>query len=226
MKLKRLNVPWATQKKSFKFITAPRGSHPKDFSIPLLVIVRDVLKIAENAKEARHIIKSRKVTVDGKICRDIRRGIGLLDVVGVGGLFYRLSKKKKMILIEVNSSESNLKICKIKSKNVLKSGKIQLNLHDGKNIILNENKYSTNDSLLIELPSLKVNEHLEFKEGSLVMITSPAHGGEIATIDKIERGMNKRLELKSGDGKKFEAPFDSVIVIGKEKPLIKVNLDE
>ena len=176
--------------------------------------------------EARQIIKSGKVTVDGKLCKDIRRGIGLMDVVGINNSFYKMGKKKKLILNEVDSSESNLKICKIINKKVLKSGKIQLNLHDGKNIVLKENKYSSNDSLLLELPNQNIKNHLEFKEGSLVMITSPAHGGEFAIIDKIERGLNKRLELRSQNGEKFEAPFDNVIVIGRDKPILKVNNDE
>ncbi|MFP4051392.1 MAG: 30S ribosomal protein S4e, partial [Thermoplasmata archaeon] len=48
---------------------APRissGAHPKDRSVPLVVILRDVLKYANSAREARIIIGERKVHVDGE----------------------------------------------------------------------------------------------------------------------------------------------------------------
>ena len=66
--LKRLAAPkiYPIERKVKKFIVSPRGPHPKEYSIPLLVIVRDILKLADVAKEARHAIKHGDVMVDGR----------------------------------------------------------------------------------------------------------------------------------------------------------------
>ena len=59
----------------------------------------------------------------------------------------------------VNEKESSLKLCKIKGKNLMK-GKINLNLHDGRNIITDNKEIKVGDSVLIELPAQKINQHL------------------------------------------------------------------
>jgi len=43
------------------------GPHPSDRSLPLLLVVRDLLKLAESNREARKIIAQGEVKVDGNI---------------------------------------------------------------------------------------------------------------------------------------------------------------
>src|SRR3990172_7830180 len=88
MWLKRLAVPkwWPIEKKTHKFVVSPRGPHKKLESLPLTVFIRDVLKLAETAKEARTIIKRGEVLVDGKKRRDPKLGVGLLDVIEIPSL--------------------------------------------------------------------------------------------------------------------------------------------
>ena len=56
-KPKRLAVPWSLEKKKAKFITAPRGAHKKDESMPLQAVMRDILKFGDTAKEVKSVIK-------------------------------------------------------------------------------------------------------------------------------------------------------------------------
>jgi len=70
--LKRLAAPefWPIPKKKYTWVFSPSpGPHKKEECIPLAIVVRDILKLAETGKEAKRIIKAGEVIVDGKVRR-------------------------------------------------------------------------------------------------------------------------------------------------------------
>jgi small subunit ribosomal protein S4e len=219
--LKRLAAPkwWPIKRKVKKFVAMPRGPHSKDFSLPLLVLIRDVLKLSETKREAKRIIKSGEVLVDNRKMKDPNYGVGLFDAVEIPSLkkAWRAIPENGLSFIEIPNKESKLKICKIVNKKTLKGNRNQLNLNDGRNILTQE-KYSTYDSLLIEVPEQKIVDHLKFDKGSLVLVTRGKNAGKLAKIKIIEKD---RVWLDNE--KLFEIPKDLVIVVGKEKPLIKIK---
>jgi len=221
LKLKRLAAPkwWPIKRKIKKFVVAPRGSHPKDFSIPLLVLIRDVFRLAETNREARKIIKKGEVLVDKKKRKDPKFAVGLFDVIEIPTLkkAWRAIPKRGLSFIEIPENEAKLKICKIINKKTLKGNKNQLNLSDGKNILTDE-KYSTYDSLLIELPEQRIIDHLKFEKDSLVLVTRGKNAGKLAKIKIIEKN---RVWLDNE--KLFEIPKKLITVVGKDKPLIKLE---
>lgn len=221
MRLKRLAAPrwWPIKRKAEKFVVSARGPHPKKMSLPLLVLIRDVFKLAETNREAKSIIKKGEVLIDGKKGKDPKFGIGPLDVIEIPSLKkrWRAIPRNGLTFIEIPAKDSKLKICKIVNKKTLKGNKNQLNLHDGKNILSNE-RYSTHDSLLIELPKQKIKEHLKLEKGSLVLIFGGKNAGKVAKVKEIEQ---KRIWLENE--KVFEVPKNLIIVIGKNKPLIKLE---
>lgn len=221
VRLKRTMMPkwWPVERKTKKYTVAPRGSHTKSFSLPLLILIRDVLKLAETSKEARNIIKRGEILVDGRKRKDYKFGVGPFDVITIPALkkAWRAIPKKGLTFIEIPEAEAKLKICKIIDKKSLKGNKSQLNLSDGRNLLTNE-KYSTNDSLLIELPAQKVIEHIKFEKNSLALVLSGKNSGKVAKIDNIEKN---RVWL--GDKKLFEVPKNLIMVVGRDKPLIKLE---
>jgi len=220
-RLKRLAAPkwWPIKRKVKKFVVSPRGSHPRKSSLPLLVLIRDVLKLAETSREAKRIIKSGEVLIDNRKMRDTKYGVGLLDVIEIPLMkkVWRAVPENGLSFIEIPAKEARLKICKIIDKKTLKGNKNQLNLNDGRNI-LTDKKYSTYDSLLIELPEQKIADHLKFEEGSLVLVTGGKNAGKLAKIKIIEKN---RIWLEGE--KLFEIPRGMVVVVGKEKPIIKLK---
>lgn len=232
MRMKRLAAPnwWPIERKAKKFVFSPRGPYTLESSMPLAILVRGVLKLAETGREAKSLIKKGLVLVDGKPCRDQKFGIGLMNVIEIPSIskcFRAVSSKKGLKIIEAPKGESKLKLCKIINKTVLKKGKVQLNLHDGKNILA-DNNYKTNDSLLLELPDLKIKEHLKFEPESKVLIISGKNSGKTAKLRRIEilrSTQPNRIWLEDERGE-FEAPFDFVMVIGKEKPVINLGEQE
>lgn len=219
--MKRLTAPkwWPIKRKENKFVISPRGAHPKEFSLPLLVLVRDILKLAETNREAKRIITGGNVLVDKRKRKDPKFGIGLFDVIEIPAMkkAWRAVPKKGLSFIEIPESEANKKICKILDKKTLKGSKNQMNLNDGRNI-LTDKKYSTYDSLVIELPEQKIVDHLKFEKGSTVVVIKGSNVGKMAKIKIIEKD---RLWLDNGN--LFEIPKDLVVVVGREEPLLKIE---
>ncbi|MEM5790610.1 MAG: 30S ribosomal protein S4e [Candidatus Aenigmatarchaeota archaeon] len=229
-KLKRLLIPefWKIPKKKFKFTVSPRpGPHKKFECIPLLVIVRDILQLAESWKEARKIIKSKEVFVDGKVRKDHAYPCGLMDTISIPKInkYFRIViGKKGLELKEISEEDSKKKICKIVNKTCIK-GKIQLNLHDGRNIQVEKNHFRTGDSVLIELPYQKILEYIKLEKDALALITKGSNAGKICKVKSLIK--RKSLVESSSvicevDGKDFEIRKDFLIVIGKDKPVVEI----
>jgi len=229
--LKRLVAPefWPIPKKKYTWAFAPSpGPHKKEECIPLAIIVRDILGLAQTGKEAKRIIRAREVLVDGKVRTDHRYPVGLLDVVSIPKInkHYRVVPYKNGLrLIEIDENDAKKKILKIVGKRSIKGGRFQLNMNDGKNLIVNDKEYKTNASLLVELPSLKILDYIEMDVGNLVLITSGQNSGKVARIVEIKEGkFNVKPKLTCEiEGEKIEALKEHAIVIGKEEPLIKVS---
>lgn len=216
-RIRRISSKGADERKNIRFITAARGAHKRDESLALLTIIRDRLKLAETGKEARKVIKGRQVKVDGKVVTDPKHGIGIFDTLEVGGKSYRIVPKKKLELVE---AEAGLKIVQIIGKTVVRGGKIQVNLNDGKNM-LTDKHYKVLDSLLMSLPDQKVKEHIALEPGVMVLITKGMHAGKTAKLIDIERE-RKKVWLED-NGRKFEAPLYGVMAVGKDRPLIELG---
>jgi small subunit ribosomal protein S4e len=237
--MKRLRIPafWKMPKKHAKWATKPRaGPHKKFESIPLLVIVRDILKIADKNKEAKNIIKMGEVFVDGRPRKDHKYPAGMMDVVSVPKLnaSYRIVPTYKGLkLLEIDQKEAKKKICKIENKRSVRKRKgetekkIQLNLHDGRNILASEadsKSYTVGDSIVIDPNSNKILDHLKFDEGVLGIVVKGKNTGLVGTIDKIIVTKTKeptKIMFNVG-GEKIEVIKDYVFVIGKDKPVLKM----
>lgn len=233
MHLKRLAAPrsWNIRRKNAKFIAASKpGPHNKEDSVPLIVLCRDLLGISKTSRETKILLNSGTVMIDGVKRKDIGFSVGFMDVVKVGKTNYRivLDRKGRLSLIKITSAESNKKIAMITGKRMVKGDKIQLSLHDGRNILLSKSqgrKYNTEASLLIELPSQKILDYLPFKEGALVFVNGGKHVGETAVIKgivEVESPYPDRVVLKSA-GVTYETLQRFAFVVGTKKPVVKIN---
>ena len=199
--LKRQKVPknWPITRKGTTYVVLPRFSPGK--GIPILVILRDVLRVAANRREAKRIIHEKKVLLNNKPVKDDKHNVLLLDSVSIvpAKKFYRLnlSEKGKFELEEIKADEAGKKISKIVNKKTLKGKKIQLNLSDGRNF-LSDLKCSVNDSVLINLLEKKLEKCIPLKEKASVLVFEGKHAGEKGTVDKIKE---KAAEIKTKDGK-------------------------
>jgi small subunit ribosomal protein S4e len=226
---KRLAIPksWKVGKKGYKWVSTTRpGPHSKARSLPLGIIIRDILKLVDNSREGKRILSEGKVLVDGIPRKDLRFPVGLFDVISLPLIneTYRVLQDEKGRLTLYKLSETNVnKLCRINNKTILKGGKVQLNLNDGANI-LGSNEYSTKDSLILSVPDKKIIKHLKFKVGNLAMVVGGQHSGEIGTIKEIKEVKSSRHNTVAISGETdFETIEDYVFVIGEDKPEIRLG---
>lgn len=226
---KRLSIPksWKAGKKGQKWVSSTRpGPHSQARSLPLGIIIRDILKLVDNSREGKKILSEGKVLVDGIPRKDLRFPVGLFDVIALPAIneAYRMLQDEKGRLSIHKLSETNVnKLCRIDNKTILKGGKVQLNLSDGTNI-LGSNEYNTKDSLILSLPDKQVVKHLQFKVGNLAMVVGGQHSGEIGKIKEIREVKSSRHNTVAISGETdFETIEDYVIVIGEDKPEIRLG---
>ena len=184
---KRISAPksWHISKKSNKWITSTRpGPHHKEQSLPLAIVLRDVLSLVDNRAEAKRVLSEEKILVDGVVVKDLRFPVGLFDVISIplNNAAYRvlLDRKGRLVLHKLDDLNVN-KLCRINNKTTIKDGVAQLNLSDGKNL-LGSNDYKAKDSLILSIPGKEIVKHLEYKVGNLAMIIGGKHTGEICKI--------------------------------------------
>ena len=225
--IKRMAAPssWAITRKTSHWVTKPRpGPHGTSESMPLLGVIRDMLALCDNSREARFIIGGRGVIVDGKIVTDYKYPVGLMDVVTLvktkQNFRMLVDYKNKLQLVAIDDAEKDWKLARIDNKTSAKKGKVQLNLHDGRCIMLSKDQYKTGDVLKIELPSQKVMKAYKLEKGNLALLVGGSHPGTIQTIEDylIRRGSASNLvTFKEG----FSTVKENVFVIGEKAPEIK-----
>lgn len=108
-----------------------------------------------------------------------------MDVLSLGDAHYRcvLDHNGRLRYRTISADEAAWKICRIEGKSTIKGGKTQLNLHDGRNILVDDAaEYSTGSSLKLSLPSQEVIEHIKFSEGVRCYLIGGAHVGGFANM--------------------------------------------
>ncbi len=225
--LKRFSAPetWRVERKTKKWTAKPSpGPHPADRSLPLVIVVRDYLKFADTGREAKKIISGREVLIDGKARRDHKYPCGLMDVVSIPKMneHYRImmDTKGRLRLVEITEEEATWKLVRINNKTVVRGGKIQLNMHDGRNIIVDEDKYKTGDVLKIKVPEQEIIDEIPFKKGYLALVTGGEHAGEIDEIDEeivTRSSMPNIVKMKN-----FSTIKPYVFPVGKDKPVVEL----
>ncbi len=200
--LKRQQSPksWPVERKGTKYLVKPKGVAN---GIPMLIVLRDMLKIAQNRKEVKRAINMKNVLLNKKLIKDEKSSAVLFDTISIipTKKNYRVtfSDKGKFQLDEIKESETNQKIAKVINKKVLKGKKTQINLSDGRNF-LSDLKCNVNDSVLINLKEKKIEKCLPLKEKSNIFVFEGKHVGKQGTIEKIIPEQ-KMVEVDVNDSK-------------------------
>ena len=197
--LKRHKVPktWPIPRKGTTFVV--RTNFDMNSGIPVLIILRDVLKIVNNRKESKKAINQKNILLNNNPIKDEKTAMTLFDVLTIVPMKknYQLiiAENKKFDVVECKDAKE--KISKIINKKVLKGKKVQLNLYDGRNFI-SDIKCKVNDSVVIDLMNGKISDCLALKEKSNVLVISGKHAGKNGVIDEI---LEKRKMARIISGK-------------------------
>ncbi|AIF83885.1 ribosomal protein S4E [Candidatus Nitrososphaera evergladensis SR1] len=229
-RVKRQMAPtfWNIRRKESQFVMRVKpGPHPKNSAYPLGMVLRDAIKVTHTAKESQLILNEGKVKVDGTVRRDPNLAVGLMDVVELAnGQAYRLVPKDSELLapVAVEDAEKAVKLAKITSKVTTKGKKLQYGFHDGKTLLADA-KMKVGDTCVLELPGAKVKDHIKFEKGATALIITGENAGKVGKIEDLREGifsLPTRALVSVGD-RTVELPVEMVMVVGKDKPVIKVN---
>jgi small subunit ribosomal protein S4e len=207
MHLKRNLAPktWPIPRKGTKLVVIPNNNRQN--GIPLLVILRDIMKIAGDRREAKKIVHDKKVSINGKTARDEKSSLLLFDLIEIDNRRYRIVLEKGKFKLKETKDEG--KIVKVIGKKILPGGKVQLNFNDGRNLISKE-KISTGDSVLINTKTKKIDKILNLEEGASFVITRGKHLGEESKVEKINEDNSISVVI---NGKKANLKIENIMVI-------------
>lgn len=231
--LSRLMAPrsWPIARKTTKWIARPMpGAHKLERGMPLEMILKDILKYAKLRKEVKGILNAGHVRVNGIVRKEIRFIVGLMDVISIEKTKenYRIlfDKKGKFKLLPISNTEVEIQVLRINRKNIIKGGKVQLTFHNGRTILVESSlKCNVGESAVFDLKNKKIKDLLTLCKGALVYFIKGEHVGSIAKIRDILQGtFSRRPEfICELDDKIINVLKENVIVIGKDKPIIKLE---
>lgn len=226
--VKRLNAEkvYKIERKHATFVLkTSAGPHSKKSAVPLGFFIRNLLNIAKTKKEAKFILGSRKIFVNGIVRTELNFPVGLFDVISIpeNKEYYRvlLDSKGRISFKEIKKEEANMKVCKVKAKHLSKGNKLVITTNDGRNLICDK-AVKVNDSLVIDLTSNTVKDVLSFDKGALVYLIGGKHVSAIANVNNITPATMRRnslVELIEGKDS-YQTVVSNVFVIGKDKPVL------
>ncbi len=211
------NWPIARKQKTWAICSKP-GPHARNDSLPLGLILRDILKKAEKAVELERMLKQKKVLVDGKAVKEWAHPVGLMDIITLPDIkeSYRMLPTTKGVR-PVETKDTGKKLLKITGITSLRNGQFQYNFHDGRNLLSKKKEYNVNDVVEYSLAEKKVKSHHQFKEGADALITNGAKMGNSGKIEKIkvlETPWANTAIVRNGE-ETYETIFDYVFVADK-----------
>jgi len=239
--LKRKPAPifWPIHRKEALWTVKPNaGPHRVAQSLPLTLVLRDMLGLAKTRGEAKAIISQEKVMVDGSVQKEDLFPTGLMDVVSIRDIekWYRvLPSGKGLALHPISKEEAGVKLCRVENKTTLRNGHVQLNLHDGRNLLIRvkdpnkpeEDVFETLDSVKIGLPNQEIQGHFKLTEGAPALIVGGKNigrHGKIVAVEQREgqKRKNALVTIEDPRGNRFQTTIDYVFVVGDTQPHISL----
>ena len=221
MHTKRISIGYGKDK---KWVTTPRpGAHKRSESIPLLLVVRDMIGYADTGDEAKKIIQEGNILVDKKVRKDHKFAVGLMDVIDVPKIkkHYRvLPSDKGLVVKEIDEKEAKVKLAKITGKSKVGGGKTQIATHDGGVIVTDKTEYGTKDTIVLELPERKIVGGIKFEKGNIALVVRGRHSGEAGKIKDIIAGTTTRKSNTVLEN--LHTLTDYAFIVGTDKPQIKI----
>jgi small subunit ribosomal protein S4e len=215
MHLKRKTIEnfWSIPRKGTKYVAVP--NHNQREALPLVIVMRDILKLVRNTKELKKLLHEKQILVNHKLVHETNYPISLFDILSLplAKKNYKaiLSKNKKLILEEVSDKDANTKVFKVINKKMLDGKRIQINLMHGKNIISKE-KVETGNSIVFDLKENKLVKIIPMEKGRNAYVIKGKHAGETGKINEIVERGGKNIAKISTQEDKINVWVENIIV--------------
>ncbi len=237
---KRLSAPitYPIKRKHGTFtIRAYPSRSKKEVSIPLGIVMREMLGYAKTLSEVKRILVKKFVKVDGKVRTSYKFGLGPMDILEIAKTeeYFRLTPyrgKRRLKLHPISKEESYSKILHILRKRTTNGGLIQLTFHDGRNHLINPeeeqkipvSQLAIKDSILFNLENKTIDDHYPFAVENTALIMGGHNVGIVGKIQQIETQSGRKtrtVTLMTEDGE-IKTLDKHIFIIGREKPVIEI----
>ena len=187
------------QRKGTKYI-ARALSHVRE-GIPVVIAIRDILKLAHTSREVKKMINQGLIKINGRVVKDLKESIRLFNILEADKSYKLKILPTRRFYFEETNDKSRL--CKVIKKTLLNMNRTQLNLHDGTNVLLSEKKeVKIGDSIELDLNN-KIKKIISLEKGRDVFIISGKSVGLTGKIENINKkigkikidGVNREVEL-------------------------------
>jgi small subunit ribosomal protein S4e len=218
--LKRIVAPktWPILRKTTKFISRPKPNGQKlEMTMPIVLVMREMLGLVQTAAQARKILRSQEVLVNGKRIFDTDSAVGFMDLISITGKLYRVLINQSNILTVVPTTDE-LIIQKVTGKTTMSKTKTQLNCASGRNILVEKGDFKVGDSIAID-PKGLITGHYALAPGASVLLTGGSHIGKVGVVENVA---GQVITFTSGE-QKLETAKRHAYVVGKGKPAIHIE---
>lgn len=161
-------------------------------SVPVVLAIRDMLHLARTSKEVKKMINQKLLKINGKEVKDYRDSIRLFNILEADKTYLLTFLPTGRFVLEPTKEKE--RPCKVLDKKILKGKKVQLNLHDGTNVLSSE-KISTNDTIYLDF-SGKIKKHVSFEKGKECFIVSGKYIGNKGKIQSVKEKVKVKLKDK------------------------------
>ncbi len=218
--IKRRAMPknWPLARKSGKkFVMFPRGADKKELSLPLIVIIRDMIQLGHNRSEIKQMIAAGDILVNNKKANDERASVGLFDKITVPKInkhFEITIKNKKITVKEISKNEASRKIYKIIGKKMLNNKKMQVNMLGGRNLLLDKSEIKSGDSIIFDFDKNAVEKILHFEKNALCELVGGKNSGERGKIIEFDDKKRGKAIIKTEKGE-IKASKKNILIIDR-----------
>jgi small subunit ribosomal protein S4e len=163
------------------------------------------------------------IKIDGKVRRDPRFPLGIMDVVTIDktneNFRILLDTKGRFLPHRIDHKEAGFKLCKVLKKRIGKAKVPHIVTHDGRTIRYPHPDVAINDCVKINLSTGAIDGIVKFNNNAIVMITGGNNIGRIGTLTSLEKhpGSFEIAHITDKTGHKFSTRLQNVMVIGDHK---------
>jgi len=196
------------------------GPHKQRECLPLVLLLRNRLKLALTYKEAKNILMQRQLKVDGKVRTDVKFPTGFMDTIAIEktNQYFRLlfDVKGRFVLHRITAPEANVKLCRVRQVATGAKGIPHIVTHDGRTIRYPHPDIKVYDTVKVNIVANKVVGHCKFDSGNICMITGGKNVGRVGIIQHREKhqGAFDIVHVKDSIGHSFATRISNVFIIG------------
>jgi len=166
------------------------------------------------------------IKIDGKIRRDPRFPLGMMDVVTIEktneNFRILLDTKGRFHPHRIDQKEAGFKLCKVIRKRIGKEKVPHIVTHDGRTIRYPHPDVQINDSLMYNFSTGETQGIVKFQNNAIVMIVGGNNIGRIGHLQSMEKhpGSFEIAHIRDATGNTFATRLGNVMVIGDSKQAV------